>query len=82
MPQYTFAIRRGYGEAEADIRRRVEAKEVAIGFGHPARAVADPRNKAIMEVSDPATLARGVRQRAAATSTCRFCRLFMREGAL
>ncbi|MGO4838717.1 citrate/2-methylcitrate synthase, partial [Rhizobiaceae sp. 2RAB30] len=34
-------------EAEADIRRRVEAKEVVIGFGHPVYTVADPRNKII-----------------------------------
>ena len=29
-------------EAEADIRRRVEAKEVIIGFGHPVYTVSDP----------------------------------------
>ena len=29
-------------EAEADIRRRVAAKEVIIGFGHPVYTVADP----------------------------------------
>ena len=38
-------------EAEADIRRRVEAKEVVIGFGHPVYTVSDPRNKVIKEVS-------------------------------
>ncbi|GAJ30452.1 bifunctional 2-methylcitrate synthase/citrate synthase [Acidomonas methanolica] len=31
-------------EAEADIRRRVEAKEVIIGFGHPVYTIADPRH--------------------------------------
>ncbi len=38
-------------EAEADIRRRVEAKEVVIGFGHPVYTVADPRNKVIKDVA-------------------------------
>ncbi len=38
-------------EAEADIRRRVENKEVVIGFGHPVYTVADPRNKIIKEVA-------------------------------
>jgi len=38
-------------EAEADIRKRVAAKEVIIGFGHPVYTVADPRNKVIKEVA-------------------------------
>jgi len=38
-------------EAEADIRRRVENKEVVIGFGHPVYTVSDPRNKVIKEVA-------------------------------
>jgi 2-methylcitrate synthase len=38
-------------EAEADIRRRVESKEVIIGFGHPVYTVADPRNEIIKEVA-------------------------------
>ncbi len=38
-------------EAEADIRRRVENKEVIIGFGHPVYTVADPRNKVIRQVA-------------------------------
>ena len=38
-------------EAEADIRRRVAAKEVVIGFGHPVYTIADPRNKVIKEVA-------------------------------
>jgi 2-methylcitrate synthase len=32
-------------EAEADIRRRVEAKQVIIGFGHPVYTIGDPRNR-------------------------------------
>jgi len=38
-------------EAEADIRRRIDAKEVVIGFGHPVYTVADPRNKVIKDVA-------------------------------
>jgi 2-methylcitrate synthase len=38
-------------EAEADIRARVERKEVVIGFGHPVYTIADPRNKVIKEVA-------------------------------
>ena len=38
-------------EAEADIRRRVAAHEVIIGFGHPVYTIADPRNKVIKEVA-------------------------------
>ncbi|UFZ02661.1 2-methylcitrate synthase [Bradyrhizobium ontarionense] len=38
-------------EAETDIRRRVAAKEVVIGFGHPVYTIADPRNKVIKEVA-------------------------------
>ncbi len=38
-------------EAETDIRRRVAAKEVIIGFGHPVYTVADPRNQVIKEVA-------------------------------
>ena len=38
-------------EAETDIRRRVAAREVIIGFGHPVYTVSDPRNKVIKEVA-------------------------------
>ncbi len=38
-------------EAEADVRRRVEAKEVVIGFGHPVYTIADPRNEVIKSVA-------------------------------
>jgi 2-methylcitrate synthase len=37
--------------AEADIRRRVEVKEVVIGFGHPVYTVSDPRNQVIKQVA-------------------------------
>jgi 2-methylcitrate synthase len=38
-------------QAEADIRARVEHREVVIGFGHPVYTVSDPRNKVIKEVA-------------------------------
>ncbi len=38
-------------EADADIRARLQNKEVVIGFGHPVYTVADPRNKVIKEVA-------------------------------
>lgn len=38
-------------EAEADILRRLAAREIIIGFGHPVYTVADPRNKIIREVA-------------------------------
>ena len=38
-------------EAEADIRRRVAAKEVIIGFGHAVYTVSDPRNAVIKQVA-------------------------------
>jgi len=37
--------------AEADIRKRVAAKEVIIGFGHPVYTISDPRNVVIKGVS-------------------------------
>jgi 2-methylcitrate synthase len=38
-------------EAEADIRNRVAAKEVIIGFGHPVYTISDPRNVVIKKVA-------------------------------
>jgi 2-methylcitrate synthase len=38
-------------EAEADIRRRMAAKEIVIGFGHPVYTIGDPRNKVIKAVA-------------------------------
>jgi 2-methylcitrate synthase len=39
-------------DADTDIRRRVAAKEVIIGFGHPVYTVADPRNVVIKRVAE------------------------------
>mgnify|MGYP001418831297 CR=1 FL=1 len=33
--------------ADADIRKRIENREVVIGFGHPVYTIADPRNEII-----------------------------------
>ena len=49
-----FEVQKRYDtpdEAEADIRARIERKEVVIGFGHPVYTVSDPRNKVIKEVA-------------------------------
>jgi 2-methylcitrate synthase len=54
-----FEIQQRYDtpeEADADIRARVAAKEVIIGFGHPVYTIADPRNQVIKELAR--TLAR------------------------
>ncbi len=52
--EVAFEVQSRYGspdEAEADIRRRIEAKEVIIGFGHPVYTVSDPRNVVIKGVA-------------------------------
>ncbi|WP_028313025.1 bifunctional 2-methylcitrate synthase/citrate synthase [Derxia gummosa] len=52
--EVAFEIQKRYDspdEAEADIRARVERKEVVIGFGHPVYTVSDPRNKVIKQVA-------------------------------
>jgi len=52
--EVAFEIQKRYDtpdEAEADIKARVERKEVVIGFGHPVYTTGDPRNKVIKEVA-------------------------------
>jgi 2-methylcitrate synthase len=52
--EFSLEVQQRYAdpdEAEADIRRRVAAREVVIGFGHPVYTIADPRNKVIQEVA-------------------------------
>ena len=52
--EVAFEIQKRYAdpdEAEADIRARVERKEVVIGFGHPVYTIADPRNEVIKTVA-------------------------------
>lgn len=52
--EVAFEIQKRYqnpDEAEADIRKRMEAKEVIIGFGHPVYTISDPRNVVIKRVA-------------------------------
>jgi 2-methylcitrate synthase len=52
--EVAFEIQKRYAnpdEAEADIKRRMEAKEVIIGFGHPVYTISDPRNVVIKRVA-------------------------------
>ena len=52
--EVAFEIQKRYdnpNEAEADIRARVEQKEVVIGFGHPVYTISDPRNVVIKGVA-------------------------------
>jgi len=52
--EVAFEIQKRYAtpdQAEADIRARVERKEVIIGFGHPVYTISDPRNEVIKEVA-------------------------------
>src|SRR6218665_3977805 len=62
--EVAFEIQKRYDhpdQAEADIRRRVAAKEVVTGFGHPVYTVSDPRSAVIKGV------ARALAQRAGST---------------
>jgi 2-methylcitrate synthase len=64
--EVAFEIQSRYrtpAEAESDIRRRVAAKEVIIGFGHPVYTIADPRNVIIKEVARELARAAGDAQR-------------------
>lgn len=45
--------------AEEDIRARVAAKEVIIGFGHPVYTIGDPRNVVIKKVAEDVSRAAG-----------------------
>lgn len=52
--EVAFEVQKRYDtpdQAEADIRVRVENKEVVIGFGHPVYTISDPRNKVIKDVA-------------------------------
>jgi 2-methylcitrate synthase len=52
--EVAYEVQRRYAgadEAERDIVRRVAAREVIIGFGHPVYTVSDPRNQVIKEVA-------------------------------
>jgi 2-methylcitrate synthase len=60
--EVAFEIQKRYNspdEAEADIRKRVEAKEVVIGFGHPVYTISDPRNVVIKGVAKKLSIEAG-----------------------
>lgn len=53
--EVAFEIQSRYNDAdqaEADIKQRVENKEVIIGFGHPVYTISDPRNIVIKKVAE------------------------------
>ncbi|WP_415302184.1 2-methylcitrate synthase [Alcaligenes sp. SJTW-7] len=60
--EVAFEIQKRYetaDQAEEDIRKRVENKEVIIGFGHPVYTISDPRNEVIKSVAKELALADG-----------------------
>ncbi|WP_321288945.1 2-methylcitrate synthase [Alcaligenes phenolicus] len=60
--EVAFEIQKRYenpDQAEEDIRKRVENKEVIIGFGHPVYTISDPRNEVIKSVARELAVADG-----------------------
>ncbi|MFN4290681.1 MAG: 2-methylcitrate synthase [Permianibacter sp.] len=60
--EVAFEIQSRYSnadDAEADIKARIERKEIVIGFGHPVYTISDPRNKVIKEVARRLSVAAG-----------------------
>jgi 2-methylcitrate synthase len=60
--EVALEIQQRYGsadEAEADIRKRVAAREVIIGFGHPVYTISDPRSDIVKEVARGLAVAAG-----------------------
>ena len=52
--EVALEIMRRYADAdaaEADIRQRIAAKEVVMGFGHPVYTVSDPRNRIVKRLA-------------------------------
>jgi 2-methylcitrate synthase len=49
-------------QAEADILKRLESREVIIGFGHPVYTVSDPRNPIIKAVAKELSAGGGIYQ--------------------
>ncbi|MGO9437318.1 MAG: 2-methylcitrate synthase [Terracidiphilus sp.] len=52
--EVALEIQRRYAaadEAEADIRKRIAAREVIIGFGHPVYTISDPRSDIVKEIA-------------------------------
>jgi 2-methylcitrate synthase len=52
--EFAFEVLKRYSNAdaaEADIMRRIAAREIVIGFGHPVYTTGDPRNEVIKSVA-------------------------------
>jgi 2-methylcitrate synthase len=52
--EFAYEVQSRYAnpdDAEQDIIRRLAAKEIVLGFGHPVYTVADPRNSIIKKVA-------------------------------
>jgi 2-methylcitrate synthase len=52
--EVALEIQRRYAtpdEAETDIRKRIAAREVIIGFGHPVYTISDPRSAIVKEIA-------------------------------
>jgi 2-methylcitrate synthase len=52
--EFAFEVLKRYAnpdQAEADIMRRIQAREIVIGFGHPVYTTGDPRNEVIKGVA-------------------------------
>ncbi len=52
--EFAFEVLKRYSnpdQAEADIMRRIQAREIVIGFGHPVYTTGDPRNEVIKGVA-------------------------------
>jgi len=52
--EFAFEVMARYknpDEAEKDILRRIQAREIVIGFGHPVYTTGDPRNEVIKAVA-------------------------------
>ncbi|HWL53596.1 MAG TPA: 2-methylcitrate synthase [Chthoniobacteraceae bacterium] len=63
--EFAFDIQSRYAtpqEAEEDILRRLAAREVIIGFGHPVYTTGDPRNPIIKQVACELSQASGDRK--------------------
>jgi 2-methylcitrate synthase len=52
--EFAFEVQSRYASpeaAEADVLKRLAAREIVIGFGHPVYTTGDPRNRVIKEVA-------------------------------
>jgi 2-methylcitrate synthase len=60
--EFAFEVQSRYrnaDEAEADVLRRLAAREIVIGFGHPVYTTGDPRNRVIKDVAQRLSKSKG-----------------------